>query len=226
MNRFFRIVSLGAALCVGAALLVGCRDEKDISEKLELISEGCSKAISDESGEILVYKTVRFQNDVEGVLDSSIEETYVRFANNAGAPDFELTRDTTMSVSGDVSSYQFLKEGETMIELFNGSGGYATEAPDIFEEFYVDFEAADIESVKVTVKEKGFKEYRLMMTSSYANSFDTESDGLTKDCTSVIYCYYIDNYTNLSNILREFVYTVTYDGEAQRLVEFIDAKID
>lgn len=226
MNRFLKMLSLALVLLIGVALFAGCRNEKDISEKLDLIFEACDKAIGDESGEILIHKTVKLNTDIEDILESSTEETFVQFRNNSGEPDFNLTRDYSATNSDSVSNYEFAKEGEVMIELFDGSGDYATEAPDIFEEFRVKFTASDVESIEITTQEKGFKEYKLYMKSSYANGFDSEADGLTKDCISVAYCYYVDNYKNLSNILREYVYTVTYEGESQELVEFIDAKID
>lgn len=226
MNRFLKILSLVTALLVCASLFVGCRNEKDISEKLELIFEACDKAISDESGEILIYRNVLVQTDIKDLLAGITEETYVQFRNNTGDPDFNLTRNTVRSDSDEAVEYEFAKEGEVMIELVNGSGDYATEAPDIFEEFKLTFTADDVDTIEVTVREKGFKEYLFYMKQSYADSFDSEADGLKKDCVSVTYCYYVDNYKNLSNILREYIYTATYEGESQKLVEFIDAKID
>ena len=226
MNRFLKMLSLALALLVGAMLLASCRNEKDISEKLDLIFEACDKAIGDESGELLIHKTVKLDADIEDVLESSTEETFVQFRNNSGDPDFNLTRDYSSKNSANVSNYEFAKEGDVMIELFDGSGNYVTEAPDIFEEFKVKFTASDVDEMVVTPKEKGFKEYKFYMKAAYANGFDTESDGLKKDCVGVAYCYYVDNYKNLSNILREYVYTVTYGEESQKLTEFIDAKID
>ena len=226
MNRFLKIVSLGMALFIGATLLVGCRDEKDITQKIELVFEASDKAISDENGEILIYKTVKLDKDIEGVLVNTSEDTFVQFRNNIDEPDFELTRDYSESGAEKSTQYQFVKEGDVMIELFDGRGDYAEVAPDIFEEFKLTFTAADVDYIEVTAKEKGFKEYKFYMTEAYINTFDSEADGLTKDCTDIAYGYYVNNYKNLSNVLREYVYTVTYNGEAQQLIEFVDAKID
>ena len=93
MNRFLKMLSLALVLLMVVTLLAGCRNEKDISEKLDLIFEANDKAISDESGEILIYKTVKLDTDIEDVLESSTEETFVQFRNNSGDPDFNLTRD-------------------------------------------------------------------------------------------------------------------------------------
>ncbi len=226
MKRFLKILSIAAALIICVAAFAGCRNSKDISEKLDLIFEVCVSEISDESGEILIYRNVSVEKDIEDVLAGVTEETFVQFRNNTGAPDFNLTRTSASSDSDETLEYEFAKEGEFMVELFNGSGDIATEAPDIFEEFKIRFSASDVEKIEVSQQAKGFKEYKITMKAAYADGFDTEEDGLLKDCTGVVYCYYIDNYKNLSNILRQFNYKATYEGETQKVVEIIDAKID
>lgn len=226
MNRFLKTVSLIMALLIGAVLFVGCRNEKEIAEKLALVFEAFDKATTEESGEILIYKTVKLEKDIPGVLVNTSEDTFVQFRNNIDAPDFDLTRDYSESGAEKSVQYKFSKEGELMVELVDGMGVYAEVAPDIFEEFKLSFTAADVDYIEITTKEKGFKEYKFYMTEAYINTFDSEADGLTKDCTDIAYGYYVDNYKNLSNVLREYVYTVTYNGEAQQLIEFVDAKID
>ncbi len=226
MNRFLKTVSLIMALLIGTVLFVGCRNEKEIAEKLELVFEASEKAITDESGEILIYKTVKLDKDIADVLVNTSEDTFVQFRNNIDEPDFDLTRDYSESGAEKSTQYKFSKEGDLMVETFDGMGAYAEVAPDIFEEFRLTFTAQDVDYIEITTKEKGFKEYKFYMGKSYVNTFDSEADDLKKDCTDIVYGYYVDNYKNLSNVLREYVYTVTYNGESQTLIEFIDAKID
>lgn len=226
MNRLYRIAALGAALALASTVLVGCRNEKDISEKLSIISESCEKTVTQESGEILIYKTLKVDTDIEGVAENSSEETYIKYANNTGDPDFTINRTSTVNASEQSSSYEFVKEGDILIELYDGVGNFAQTAPDIFEGIRLDFDVSDIESIEVTSLSKGVKEYNILMTDEYADTFDSESDGTVIDCTKVVYCYYIDSMLELSNILRETTSTLTHNGESQTMVEFIDAKID
>ena len=225
MNRLIKGAALGLALVLSSTAFFGCQSKADISEKFEFVTGVSDKALSVTEGEILVNETVTAQKDIEGIVQSKDIETYITFSNGPEAPDFELQRTEVLASSGDRSEYTFVKSGETMLELFDGVGDYATEAPDIYESFAIDFGTDEISELEVTDAEKGNDCYMMTMTSEYADKLDTESDGTKLDCTSVIICYYIDSLERLTKRTCEITYTLTLDGESQTVSRFIDSKI-
>ncbi len=226
MNRFIKGAALGLALVLSSAAFFGCQSKADISEEFEFVTGVSDKALSINEGEILVNETVTAEKDIEGVVQSKDIETYITFSNGPEAPDFELQRTEVLAASSDViSEYTFVKSGETMLELFDGVGDYATEAPDIYESFAIDFGTDEISELEVTGAEKGNDCYMMTMTSEYADKLDAESDGAKFDCTSVVICYYIDSLDRLTKRTCEITYTLTADGESQTVTRFIDSKI-
>ncbi len=223
MNRFLRGASFAAALIISASTLFGCG--KDFSEELTLINQLSDTVMSVEAGEILINETVTLEKDITGVEESRAIETYVRFSNGPESPDFELEKNEWITATGENTVYTFVKSGETMFELFDGVGGYAEEAPDIYETLRIDFDAEDITDLEVSNAEKGNDCYKLTMTGDYANKFDKESDGVKFDCTNVVICYYIDSLGNFTKRTCEITTALTADGETQTMTQFIEAKI-
>lgn len=229
MNKLQRIAAFGAALVMASTLLAGCgsRNEKDIQSKISIVAEGCEKTLASESGDIATYETLKVEKEIDGVIKNSSSETYVKYFLGADGLDFSLSKSyytmkDEQKVVGD--TYTFEKEGDVMIELTNGVGAYAQSAPDIFEEIRIDFESTDVERAKAEKLGKGVSKYTFVMTDDFANSFDREENGDSLDCTKVVYTYDVDVMSILSNITKEYTYTLTHGGETQEIVIFVDIK--
>ncbi len=228
MNKFCRIAALGVAVFLSASMFFGCRDEKDIAEKFAFISESCDKALALESGEILIYDSVKLNKDVEGAAQNGTTETYIVFENGPKSPDFGLEKNVMLDASDKASKYELVKTPETVIEFVDGVGKELpkdTEMPDIFEIFRVSFEASDIEDVTVTLLDKGIRSYTLTMSDEYADKYDFNEGDASSDCTGVVICYYINSVKELSNVTFEITSELTASGETQTVTRFIDAKI-
>lgn len=225
MKALLRTAALLAAFVLVCTMSACGRNEAAIAESLDAVKESCKVEAEAKSGEICIYKTIKLDTDIEGIAQNSSIETYIKYVNETGDPDFALTETTKIATSNNSSTRTFEKEGELMLELVDGVGNFATEAPDIFEELHANFEVQDVESSDVVATGyKGIKEYKFVMTSEYANSFDTERDGAVLDCIAVKYTYSIDGSKDIATILREYTYTITYDGQSQTLVEVVDVK--
>ena len=225
MNRYIKGAALGLAFILSSTIFCGCQNETNIADKLAIVTEISDKALSISEGEILIKETVTAEKDIEGVAQSMDIETYVRFTSGPEAPDFELERSQLITSTGDCSEYNFVKSGETLLELFDGVGDYADEAPDIYETFNIDFGVDEISEFEVIDAEKGNDCYKMTMTPEYADKYDTESDGAKFDCTSVVICYYIDSVDRFTKRTCEITFTLTVDGESQTVTRFIESKI-
>lgn len=226
MNKTVRIASFGAAVCLAAASLFACGNKTLITDTYTIIKESTDKALSIESGEILIYEISTADKNIEGHSLNGSTETYIRFTGTED-PDFDLTATIDDTLIGETTTYELVKDGETVIELVDGNGSFAPDAdiPDIFETFRLDFTVSDIKNVEVTPTEKGIQLYKLTMSKDYANKFDTEADGVATDCTDVVLAYYIDAVKNLQKLVCEYTLTVTVDGTAVNVVKAVDAQI-
>ncbi|MBQ8249710.1 MAG: hypothetical protein IJY93_07530 [Clostridia bacterium] len=225
MNRFAKCAALGLALVLSSTAIFGCQSKAEVSEKLEYVTGISNKALNISEGEILVNEKVTVEKVIEGIAQNKDIETYIVFTNGPEAPDFELQKNETLADTGEYSVYTFVKSGETMIELFDGVGDVAVEAPDIYEALRVDFSADEISKLEVTKAEKLNDCYKMTMVSEYADKYDTETDGVTYDCTSLVICYYIDSVERLTKRTCEITYTLTVNGESQTVTRFIESKI-
>ena len=228
MNKFCRIAALGVAVLLSASMLFGCRDEKDIADKFAIINESCDRALSLESGEILIYDTVKLDKDVEGVAQNGTTETYIVFENAPEDPHFGLERTEILDARDTASKYELIKNDKAVIEFIDGVGkelAIDTEMPDIFEIFRINFDVSDIEDVTVTLLDKGIRAYALTMSDEYANKYDFNEEGISSDCTDVVICYYISSVKDFGNVTFEITSKLTADGETQTVTRFIDAKI-
>ncbi len=226
MSKTVRIAALGASLLLAASALFSCGNNGQIADSYEIIKESTDKALAIESGEILVYEMNTAAKDIEGYSLNSSSETYIRYTGTE-SPDFDLNATKTDIASGETEAYELIKDGDSVLELFNGQGEFVEDAeiPDIFELFRVEFGTSDIKSVEVVRMEKGVQLYSLTMSEKYANKFDTEADGVVTDCTGVVLSYYINSVKELQKVVCEYTSTVTVNGESAEVVKAIDAQI-
>ncbi len=226
MNKNVRIAALGAAVCLVASSFFACGSKALITDTYTIIKDSTDKALSIESGEILIYEMNTAEKDIEGHPLNVSTETYIRFTGTEN-PDFDLNATTDVTATGECTTYELVKDGDTVLELIDGSGSFAPDAeiPDIFEMFRLDFSEEDIKSVELTPTEKGIQLYKLTMSKQYADKFDTEADGVTTDCTEVVLAYYIDAVKNLQKLVCEYTSTVTVDGTSVQVVKAVDAQI-
>ncbi len=228
MKRFCKIAAFCLALVMAAVIACGCGAKENYDEALAAVKAGCDKFLAVDIGNIFTYKTVKVENEIEGLIWNGSEETNVKFSKDGEDHDFFLRRYVYIGAQEPTldSYYSFEKVGDTMVELINGVGGVAQTAPEIFTDVYLDFESSDIKSAEVKNLGKGEWEYKFVMSGEFANGFDREENGAKFDCTSVVLVYYIDVMSNLSNITKEYTYTLTYEGESQTVVEFFDIKTE
>lgn len=217
-----KITFLGAVLCLAVTLLFSCTASSEAAEYYDIIKASCESALSKESGEILIYESITADTDLENGYKSGSTETYIYFSGSE-SPDFEMT----VTDSSENGTYQLFKDGETVIELFDGEGSIVTdkELPDLFENFRVEFTADDIKKAETEQREKGVKCYKLTMKPSFVDRFDGEADGVSSDYTAITYSFYIDSVKRLEKIVCEMTVTVTADGQTQQVVRVIDSEI-
>lgn len=222
MNRIFKIAALGAAVCVLSASLFSCGGDAQNDEYFAAVKNGSELATALDAGEILVHESITASEDIEGGYANGTSETHIRFTGE----NFEL-KSTLSSGENDSSTYELIKDGDTVIELKNGEGELVTdvELPDVFATFRVDFTAEDIEDVAVETELKGVKSYKLRMTKSYVNGFDSDTEGVVTDCTDVVYTYYITPRGELEKVVSEKSLTVTVGDKAQSVVKVVDSAI-
>ncbi|MBQ8509238.1 MAG: hypothetical protein IJ493_04950 [Clostridia bacterium] len=219
-----KIAALTAALCLASSLLCGCRSEKQLTEDFEVPKQGCENAIALESGEIMIYASVKAEKDVPVYATNSSTETYIKFVQGE-ALEYDLTANTTITSTGETSTFEATQEMGELVQLQDGVV-ISAEEPDIFEGFRINYTTADIESIEVVSTGDGLTLYAVTMTGAYADTFDLEADGVKSDCTKVLYNYYVDASGVTRTVLSEFTRTVTSDGESQSVTEFTQTKIN
>ncbi len=226
MKKNVRIAALGISLLLAASAAFACGDNGQTAEAYTIIKESTDKALSIESGEILIYEMNTADKDFEGYALNKSSETYIRFTGTED-PDFNLSATITAVDAGQADTYELIKDGENVLELTNGEGAFIEDAvlPDIFELFRLEYDVKDIKSVEVVWLEKGIQLYSLTMNSQYANKFDITEDDMTTDCTDVVLSYYINSVKELQKVVCEYTSTVTVNGESVKVVKAIDAQI-
>ncbi len=226
MKKNVRIAALGISLLLAASAAFACGDNGQTAEAYTIIKESTDKALSIESGEILIYEMNTADKDFEGHILNKSSETYIRYTGTE-EPDFDLNATITAIATGETDTYELIKDGENVLELTNGEGAFIEDAvlPDIFEIFRLGYDVKDIKSVEVVWQEKGVQLYSLTMNSQYANKFDATEDGVTTDCTGVVLSYYINSVKELQKVVCEYTSTVTVNGETVNVVKAIDAQI-
>ncbi len=225
MNRITKIAALTTALCLAATMTVGCRNEKQISNDLAVAIGGSELLLALESGEIMLYESVKLDTDVEGHAVNSVTESYVKYAMNGDALEYDLGATVTRVVGGAITSYDARFENGTFTQTLNHKPVSTDEMPepDLFERFRIDFTAADVENID-TAQVQGATLYIVTMGADYVDGFDTETDGVKYDCTEMVYNYYVDGAGVLRQVLSEQTATLTTtDGNSQQVVKFSQA---
>ena len=226
MKTTLRIAAAVAALAMTAAMTAGCRNEKQITENLAAALAGSELLLAQESGEIMIYESVKLDRDVEGHAVNSVTESYVKFVVADGELEYDLGATVTRVVGGAVTTYDATCENGKFSQFLNLAPVPESEMarPDLFDRFRITFTAADVEKVETADAGGGVTFYSMTMTDAYADSFDTETDGVKYDCERVVYNYYLDAAGILRQVLGEQTATLTDTaGESQEVVKFTQA---
>lgn len=232
MNKLHKIAALAVALIISSTLFLGCDSAKIEEQKASNISAvkvGCDKTLAKETGDISVYQMLKVEKEIDGVVKNVSEETYAKYVKTENGTDFSLTKyiyDIIDEEPVATEVHTVEKIGDQIIELKNGVGDFVDSAPDIFEEIYINFDSTEVASTALEDLGKGVNRYTFVMTDDYANSFDRGENGDSVDCTKVVFTYDVDVMSVLSKITKEYTYTLTYGGETQEMVIFVDIKTE
>ncbi len=226
MNRTVKFAAVGAAACILSASLFSCGGGADKGECYELIKSSSEVATALEVGEILIYESVTADVDIEEYYAGGTSETYIRFTGGENL-DFELSTSTAVDADSPASTYELIKSGDTVFELYDGVGNVVEnpELPDIFANFRVNFTSDDIKKVEVETGLKGVKAYKLTMTKAYINGFDSKTEDAHTDCTGITYTYYLDTHGELEKVVCETKISVTAGDKTQTVVKVTDSAI-
>ena len=226
MNRTVKFAAIGAAVCILSASLFSCGGGVDKGECYELIKASSEAAAALEAGEILIYESVTADVDIEDCYTGGTTETYIRFTGGE-ALDFELSSSKAVSIDSPATTYELIKSGDTVFELYDGVGKMLEnpELPDIFENFRVNFTAEDIKKVEVETGLKGVKAYKLTMTKAYINSFDSKTESAQTDCNGITYTYYLDPHGELEKVVCETLVSVKAGDKTQTVIKVTDSAI-
>jgi len=226
MKSTLRIAAAVAALAMTAAMTAGCRNEKQIEESLAAALAGSELLLTQESGEIMIYESVKLDRDVEGHAVNSVTESYTKFAVTGDELEYDLGATVTRVVGGAITSYDACYENGKFEQFLNLEPIPESEMarPDIFDRFRIGFTAADVEKVEAAELEGGVTFYAMTMKNAYADSFDTETDGVKYDCKRVVYNFYLNADGILGQVLGEQKATLTdAEGKSQDVVKFTQA---
>ena len=79
MIKFRKTAVLLGLVCVAAALFCGCRNDKRISEGYGAVTAGCESASARESGEIMIYETIKPEKEIGDKVLLKTTETYIKY---------------------------------------------------------------------------------------------------------------------------------------------------
>ena len=225
MKTTLRIAAAVAALAMTAAMTAGCRNEKQISESLAAAVAGSELLLAKESGEIMIWESVKLDRDVEGHAVNSVTESYVKYVGNGDTLEYDLGATVTRVVGGEKTTYDACQENGAFSQFLDYAPIPESEMarPDIFDRFRIDFTSADVEKVEKASADKGVTFYSMTMTKAYADSFDTAADGVKYDCERVVYNFYIDAAGVLTQVLGEQTAKLTDPEGTQTVVKFSQA---
>ena len=226
MKSISKIAALMAACCVVLTAMYGCRDEKELLERLGVIVDGCNAAISLTSGEIMVYETFKPEANRDDKILESVTETYAKFIQEDSL-EYDYTGSKKYVSTEKVDLLEATQSGGELIVTRNGVVVSNDEAPDIFEYFRIDYTVADIENIDIIeTTGESVMLYAVTMTGSYADRFDGEADGVVTDCKKVIYNYYFDYTGTVRDVMINYELELEYNGETQSAEHFVQATIE
>lgn len=217
-----RIAALALTLCLTSAALLGCRNETKLAEDLSVAKSGLEKASALESGEIMVYETLKTDHDVQDKLQSSVKETYIKFLRG-GELEYDFTETEKIAATGEMKTYEATSEkGETIVTR-DGVVVDKSEAPDIFSYFAMDYDVSEVDSIEV-INAGEQTLYTVTMKSDYDVGFSR--DGIDYKCEKALYNYYIDSDGVVRTVLSEFTFEADCNGDVQTVVNFRQAAIN
>ena len=226
MKSISKIAALIAACCVVLTAMYGCRDEKELLERLGVITDGCNAAISLTSGEIMVYETFKPEANRDDKILESVTETYAKFIQE-GSLEYDYTGSKKYVSTEKVDLLEATQSGGELIVTRNGVVVSNDEALDIFEYFRIDYTVADIENIDIIeTTGESVMLYAVTMSDSYADKFDGEADGVATDCNKVIYNYYFDYTGTVRDVMINYELELEYNGETQSAEHFVQATIE
>ena len=225
MIKFRKTAVLLGLVCVAAALFCGCRNDKRISEGYGAVTAGCESASARESGEIMIYETIKPEKEIGDKVLLKTTETYIKYVKT-DALEYDFTESTKSLTSGDVDLFEATRENGSLTISRNGKAVDASEEPDIFANLKVDYAESDIDSVDKIEANDGVTVWAVKMNDAYAAKFDKTEDGMTYGCEKVAYNYYLGTDGMASTVVCEYTYKLTADGESQTLVHFIQTTVE
>lgn len=224
MKRFWKIAALALTLSAVTAGLLGCRSESKMTEQINAVKSGMEKTRALESGEIMVYATFKTEHDIDDRLQTSVTESYAKFLNG-DTLEYDFTETRKFTSGADMKTYEATVENGTTVVKRDGESLDASEAPDIFEAFAVDYVAADVD--KIEVIDGGEQTlYTVTMKSDYSAKANYSNDGIDYSCKGVRFNYYLDAAGIVRKVLSEYTYEVTCDGDTQTVVSFSQTTIN
>ena len=90
MIKFRKTAVLLGLVCVAAALFCGCRNDKRISEGYGAVTAGCESASARESGEIMIYETIKPEKEIGDKVLLKTTETYIKYVKT-DALEYDFT---------------------------------------------------------------------------------------------------------------------------------------
>lgn len=223
MKKIWKIAAAALALCAVSAGLFGCRNETEMTGQIDTVKSGIEKTRRLEAGEIMVYTTFKPEYETES-LQNSVTESYTKFINGTTL-EYDFTETEKIVSSGKVYSYEATCENGSTVVSRNGEKLDASEAPDIFAAFSIDYAVADVD--KIEMIELGEQTlYTMTMNDGYAAKADHSEDGVEYDCTQVKFNYYVDAAGIVRTLLSEYTYTVAADENSQTVVIFSQAAVN
>ena len=226
MKSISKITALIAVFCIIIASMSGCRDEKELEANLAVVIDGCESAISLPSGEIMVYETFKPEANRDDKILESVTETYAKFIQENGL-EYDYTGSKKIVSTETVDLLEATQSGGELIVTKNGVVVSNDEAPDIFKYFKIDYTVTDVENIEIIQSSsENMMLYAVTMTDTYADKFDSESDGVKTNCKKVVYNYYLDYSGTVRNVLINYTLELEYNGETQTAEHFVQATIE
>lgn len=224
MKNIKKTVALAMTLCLTSAALIGCRSEAKLSEKLDILKSGMEKTISLESGEIMVYATFKTEQEIEKTLQSSVKESYTKFACTDSVLEYDLTQTEKFPYSDVTEYFDVNCEGGRTVVTLDGIV-VDSEAPDIFEAFRLDYTVEEIDKIE-TIELDGQTLYTVTMKEAYAKKLSLDIDGTESVGTQVKFNYYIDSDGIIRTVVSEHTYEVVCGEVEQTVVSFCQTAIN
>lgn len=224
MEKIRKFAALTLALCTASALLLGCRNEKELSGYMDTVKLGNENAVVLESGEIMVYETFKTERDIADKLNSSVTETYIKFIQD-GELSYDFTESEKVLSTDTLSMFEATKENGKTVVTRDGKAAAESEAPDIFGYFDISYDIADVRDIS-SFEASDRTVYAVTMNDAYAARFDSEVDGVKSSCKRVAYNYYIDSAGVTRSQLSEYTFEVVYGDDRQTVTRFIQATVN